>query len=210
MTIADQQILNIWFSPNFPTGSFSFSHGLDALFGEQVHDLDSLELALRYLLHNGGPRNDAIFLQLAMREPNLRSLNHYFRAYCAGQERWEEALTQGSNFAKAVRQTNKIEVDIGAYPLVVGQAARLMNLQPELTTQYFLQAVLSNLAMIASRLVPLSVTMTNAVLMELRGEIEAVSHEVKSMGLADISSTAVVIDIASLLHETQKVRLCKT
>ncbi len=210
MTTVDSQTLSLWFSPNFPTGGFSYSHGLDALYGSAIKDIDELRAALLLILHQGGARNDAIFLQLAMKGGDFGKLNSYCRAFAAGFERWEETIAQGTNFAKAVREVHGLELKIGAYPLVVGQAARLLNLDPELTTIYYLQNMMSNLAMISARLVPLSVLDVNAMLLQMQPDIASIAGEVQDCGIEDISTATILIDLASLSHETQGVRLCKS
>src|SRR5262249_54414977 len=60
--------LQNWLSPAFPTGSYSYSHGLEwAIEANQVHDraslIDWLDADLRY----GSGRNDAIFFVDAWR-----------------------------------------------------------------------------------------------------------------------------------------------
>jgi urease accessory protein len=60
--------LQSWLSPAFPTGSYSYSHGLEsAVESKQIHDryslVDWLDADLRY----GSARNDAIFFVEAWR-----------------------------------------------------------------------------------------------------------------------------------------------
>src|SRR5262245_20699637 len=60
--------LQSWLSPVFPTGSYSYSHGLEsAVESNQVNDRESLVDWLDADLHYGSPRNDAIFFVEAWR-----------------------------------------------------------------------------------------------------------------------------------------------
>src|SRR5262245_17727886 len=60
--------LQNWLSPAFPTGSYSYSHGLEAAVeSKRVHDRESLVDWLDADLHHGSPRNDAIFFVTAWR-----------------------------------------------------------------------------------------------------------------------------------------------
>src|SRR5262245_58131092 len=68
--VAPRSLLRLqsWLSPAFPTGSYSYSHGLEsAVESKQVHDRDSLVDWLDADLRYGSPRNDAIFFVEAWR-----------------------------------------------------------------------------------------------------------------------------------------------
>ena len=54
----DIMILQNWFSPAFPTGAFSYSHGLETAIQEElVTDRNSLFSWVSFLLSNGSGRN---------------------------------------------------------------------------------------------------------------------------------------------------------
>ena len=60
--------LQSWLSPAFPTGSYSYSHGLEsAVESKQIHDRQSLVDWLDADLRYGSARNDAIFFVEAWR-----------------------------------------------------------------------------------------------------------------------------------------------
>src|SRR4029077_10163548 len=60
--------LQSWLSPAFPTGSYSYSHGLEwAVEAEHVHDRESLVDWLEADLCHGSGRNEAIFFNEAWR-----------------------------------------------------------------------------------------------------------------------------------------------
>src|SRR5215467_13447742 len=57
-----------WLSPTFPTGAYSYSHGLEwAVEAGDVHDRESLVDWLEADLCYGSGRNEAIFFSVAWR-----------------------------------------------------------------------------------------------------------------------------------------------
>src|SRR5262245_31376827 len=57
-----------WLSPTFPTGAYSYSHGLEwAIEAGDVHDRESLVDWLEADLCHGSGRNEAIFFSQAWR-----------------------------------------------------------------------------------------------------------------------------------------------
>jgi urease accessory protein len=97
-----------WLSPNFPTGAFSYSHGLEtAAEAGAVHDRASLEAWVRAIVEHGGGRIDADILCSAYRaaaagdtaalaEVNVRGV-----AYRATAELALESAQQGAAFLAA-------------------------------------------------------------------------------------------------------------
>ncbi len=90
-----------WLSPSFPTGAFSYSHGLE---GEaeagRVHDRATLQAWIATMIRHGGGRIDADLLRDAYRgeDANERGL-----AYRATAELALESSAQGTAFAATVR-----------------------------------------------------------------------------------------------------------
>ena len=64
MTDADAVLtLAQWFSPSFPIGAFSYSHGLETAIAEgHVTDAASVQAWIDDILRHGAGRNDAILL----------------------------------------------------------------------------------------------------------------------------------------------------
>ena len=59
-------ILQAWFSPAFPTGAFSYSHGMESAIQDKlVTDAISLKSWIALLLSHGSGRNDGLFLKAA-------------------------------------------------------------------------------------------------------------------------------------------------
>ena len=57
------QLLQSWFSPSFPIGSYSYSHGLESLIEEKIiqNKSDVIEY-LTGIIFNGTCKNDIIFI----------------------------------------------------------------------------------------------------------------------------------------------------
>ena len=66
------QILQTWFSPSFPIGSYSFSHGLEALIEDKliVNKNDILDY-LNCILFYGTCKNDIILIKYAYQGSDL-------------------------------------------------------------------------------------------------------------------------------------------
>ncbi len=210
MITRDIQLLTNWFSPNFPTGGFSYSMGFDQLIDSgQISNVVDLECALETSLLGGALRNDGILLVQAMNDASSE-LAAYASAVATSAERFEETMAQGKSFVAAVNRLHALDLDIAPYPISVGMAARKLNLKIELVLTLFLQAQVSNITMICARLLPLGQHDTQSVILKLSNLIELECHDILQSQLNDISSTCFAMDMASILHETQKVRLCKT
>ena len=66
MLYRDMMVLQAWFSPAFPIGAFSYSHGLETAIQEGlVSEKASLTRWISYLLTDGSGWNDSLFLKAA-------------------------------------------------------------------------------------------------------------------------------------------------
>ena len=99
------QLLLSWFSPNFPIGSYNFSHGLEAAIDmNYIKDIVSLENWITYLINCGSRKTDCILLSNSYQGKNVNELAF---ALCPSKERWIETKQLGNAFCK-----NIIEVDL--------------------------------------------------------------------------------------------------
>ena len=68
----DIMVLQSWFSPAFPIGAFSYSHGLETAIQQgQVADNASLAAWIDCLLRYGGGWNDALFIKFVYEEGSV-------------------------------------------------------------------------------------------------------------------------------------------
>jgi urease accessory protein len=99
-----------WLSPNFPTGAFSYSHGIEAAVADgAVHDRASLERWVTAIIAHGSGRIDADILCEAYRaaaaedRAALDAANRRGVAFRATAELALESSQQGAAFARTCR-----------------------------------------------------------------------------------------------------------
>ncbi|MBK5928139.1 urease accessory protein UreF [Rhodobaculum claviforme] len=209
MTLAARLTLAQWLSPAFPVGGFAYSQGLEwAIARDEVGTADALAAWMADTLRHGAGRNDTILLCLAVRaglpDPDLDDLA---RALAPSRERLEETEAQGAAFAAAA-------VGLGLapapYPVVVGRAARGLDLPLAEVAALWLQAQVTNLVQIAVRLVPLGQSCGQRVLAALHAPILDLAAEAATAGPDALGGAAFRADLGSMQHETMEVRLCRT
>ncbi len=203
-----------WLSPAFPVGSFAYSHGLEASVDNGwVQDAAGLENWLLDIIECGGGSSDALFLNAAYRAQSqemLCCIDASARAFAPSKERLLETEAQGRAFCQV---TSAIWGDMPmhlTYPVALGFAAAREGLPADLTTQMYLQALLSNLIATGQRLLPVGQTKGQAILKRLTPHCVRVANAHANGDLDHLSSTAFLADIASMKHETQYSRIFRT
>ena len=212
----DQDVLTLsqWFSPGFPVGAFAYSHGLEwAIDCGDVGDAESTRGWVESVLRHGAGRNDCIFLAAAFRvgtHQELAEIDAMCRAFAPSRERLKETDLQGAAFCDVLSSVWGADVKDLCYPVAAGRAARLSTLPLGLTAQMYLQSFLSNLVTAAMRLVPLGQTEGQRLIHELMPLVSEIARDALQAGLDDLAATAFLSDIASMKHETQYSRICRT
>ena len=211
---ADILTLTQWFSPGFPVGAFSYSHGLEwAIDSGAVNCSDTLRAWVSDVLTHGTGTSDALFLREAAKAGStdaLARINQKARAYAPSRERRLETELQGDAFCQALNAGWGCDISSLVYPVAVGRAASLCNLHIDLTVTMYLHAFASNLVTIGMRLIPLGQTEGQNLIREMATTCEAVAAQTEKQGLEDLTSTAFLADIAAMHHETQHSRICRT
>ena len=205
------QILASWFSPGYPVGAYSYSHGLEwAVEAGEVTDRATLEGWTADLLRLGAGRSDAILLAGSWRAEDPAPLAALAEALAPSSERHLETMAQGGAFARTTAAVWGLDLPPMAYPVAVGRAARLLGLPLAPTLTLFLQGFAANIVSAGVRLIPLGQTdgqRITAALMPLCAEIAA---EAEAAGIEDLGSCALFADLAAMLHETQYTRLYRS
>ena len=221
--------LQSWLSPAFPTGSYSYSHGLEwAVEVGYVHDLGSLVEWLEADLCHGSVRNEAIFFSEAFRSathPNgpklleIAELAAAFRgtaefalessqqaAACLAVLRrvWPEPLLDWLAEALHERQVSP------AVAVVLGARSARQGMPAELALPAFLQSYVGNLVTAAVRLIPLGQTAGQLAIAALEAAVLGASARGKDDTIEDLGSAAFMVDLASMAHETQYTRLFRS
>lgn len=203
------QVLFSWFSPNFPIGSFNFSHGLEAAVEMKfIHDSFTLENWISNLITDGSGKTDVILLSNAYRGKNI---NELALALCPSKERWIESIKLGKSFSKNIRDnwSYNIEDDL-AFPVALGKAGSFFSIPLDQLLIIFLQSFASNLITFGIKHIPLGQSAGQKILINLIPIIQAQSMKYKNYDIKDIGSSAFISDLASMYHENLKNRIYQT
>ncbi len=206
----DMMILQNWFSPSFPTGAFSYSHGLEtAIQKELVTNSESLCHWIDGVLSFGTGRNDGLFVKAGFE--GEEKANDLCLALSASKERWQESMELGNAFSRVFNASyEKVLPDGLAYPVAVGMAAKRIGLRVELTIQSYLQAFAANLIAVGVRIIPIGQQAGQDCLLQLYPTIEKVLQDVIAHNLDHIGGAAMMSDIMAMQHETSSPRIFRT
>ena len=215
-TPTEKSILTLsqWISPSYPVGSFTYSHGLEALVDLRwLSSAENLQDWLFNMLNYGAVRTDALFLAAAYNCKSgeaLMEMNMKARALASSQERLLEMDELGKAFKSVTEAVWPIEIDDVIYPIAIGFCANAEAIELNLTASLYLQAYISNLVSAAQRLMPLGQTDAQKIIKKLSPICLQVVDETKDGNLDDIYSSVFISDIAAMKHETQVSRIFKT
>ncbi|PUB18600.1 urease accessory protein UreF [Yoonia sediminilitoris] len=203
--------LTQWLSPAFPVGAFAWSHGLErAVSAGHITQIHHLADWLTDVLARGAGRTDAILLHQAHLGDDLDALADLAAALAPSRERRAETLQQGAAFAATTRAVWGLDLPDMAYPVAVGRAAGLMDMDAVPVAQVWLQAFASNLVQAATRLMPLGQTAAQKIVHDLQPLCVQIGQETANATLDDIGSATFAVDIASMQHATQHTRIFRS
>jgi urease accessory protein len=216
--------LQIFLSPAFPVGSFSYSHGLEWLIeAASLNTADEVQAWVTDLLEVGSGWNDAVLFAQAYRaaaeldQARLLAVAELAEALASSTERHLETMAQGRAFLAAVASAwpcPAVECLVGTggacYPVAVGTASSAHAISLDQALPAYLNAFAANLVSAAVRLVPLGQTAGLKVIAALHPVIATVSARAVRSGLDDLGSAAILSDIASMRHEAQYSRVFRT
>ena len=206
----DMMILQAWFSPAFPTGAFSYSHGVEtAIQDGLITDEQSLQGWIATLLRHGSGRTDLLFIKAAYE--GEQEANALCLALCASKERLQETTELGQAFSRVANTSYQTDLPDGlAYPVAVGLAARAEDLDLTLTLQGYLQAFAANLISVGVRAIPIGQQAGQHCLVGLYPVIEEVSEDAAEASLDEVGSAALLSDVMAMKHETSSPRIYRT
>ena len=218
-----------WLSPAFPTGSYSYSHGIEwAVEAGFIHDRQSLVDWLEADLCYGSGRNEAIFLIEAWRstrEEDRGKLVEIAGLAAAFRGTSEFALETSQQAASCLATLRRVwpdslletlsdllsELRISpVLSVVLGVRAAKQDIPATLALPAFLQSYLANLITAGVRLVPLGQTDGQLAIAELEPAVLAVAAQAQQATIHDLGSVGFMVDLASALHETQYTRLFRS
>ena len=203
-------ILQAWFSPSFPVGAFSYSHGLEtAINSGFIKSSNDLVGWINHLLKEGSGWNDGVFLSAAYN--NVSDANGLCLSLAASRERHLETSEMGSAFVRAVNNVYGLELKKNlTYPVAIGKAAREFKIDLRLTLQSFLQSFVNNLIHVGIRIIPMGQEAGQDCLFRLMPNIKSLSEELANSSLYDLRGGAFFADLLSMHHEYSEQRIFRT
>jgi len=218
--------LQSWFSPAFPVGAFSYSHGLEpAIDAGVVKDRETLIAWLETLLASGSGRIDARFFAAGWRTaPDAdaaAALSAEAAAWVPTAELLLEAERQGEAFLRTVNAgwphpaLDALESALTGRPIfsvAAGLAAAAHGAPLDLALPLFLQAFAANVVSAGVRLIPLGQTDGQIATARLESAVAAAASAALADdgGLDDLWTATPAHDIYSMRHETQYARIFRS
>lgn len=203
--------LMAWLSPSFPTGAFSYSHGLETV-ADGFDSADDLHDWIAALLQNGSAWNDAVLLAQAWRGDDVEQVAELALALAGSKERHDETLNQGQAFMTAAEPwlTEKPVLDQWPLPVAVGHVAAQNDIALQATLTAFLHAFVSNQIQASLRLMSLGQKAGVALLHGFEPLIEATASRAATSTLHDLGSATLMAEVAAMKHETLTSRIFRT
>ena len=232
-TMSDPALYKLlaWSSPGYPTGAFSYSHGLE--WAVETGDVKNLQGLLDYVtavLSRGGGWVDAVLFSHAWRATSttpqalvdLDTLTQLAAAFRGSSETALESRQQGGAFldvtrkawphpaleAFAIRQAQAGTTVAHCIAVAVACAAHAIALAPALHS--YIHAVAANLVSAGARLIPLGQTQAQTAIAQLAPVITDIAERAQTTSLDDLGTAAPPIELCSLRHETQYTRLFRS
>ena len=221
--------LQSWLSPAFPTGSYSYSHGLEwAVEAGWIDDRESLVDWLEADLRYGSGRNEAIFFSETWRIARDNDCVKLFEIaeLAAAFRGTAEFVLESSQQASACRATlryiwpDRLIDSLSqllserhvppALAVVLGVRSAREGIPISLALPAFLQSYIANLVIAGVRLVPLGQTDGQLAIAALEQAVLAASVQARDATIDDLGSAAFMVDLGSMAHETQYTRLFRS
>ena len=220
--LTDNNLLKLmtWNSPNFPIGSFVYSHGLEySVEIGLVNDQPSLVNWIEGIILFGSGRVDASLLKAAytaFEKENYSLLNKIVERADTQKSTKEfslESKTQGSAFLKTLIKIcpnlEKIKRE-PAFPVSFGVACSIFNIPMRQSILVFLNSIVSNLVSAGIRLIPLGQIAGQKSIISLEEVIIKATSKAMKRYIEDFGSAALIVDWTSMKHETQYTRLFRS
>ncbi|MBC8293000.1 MAG: urease accessory protein UreF [Proteobacteria bacterium] len=223
--------LMAWNSPAFPTGGFSYSHGLEfAIEQGLVNDADALGEWLRAVVAHGSGWSDSVLFAAAwqaasrggLENDELAEIVELAAVLRGSSELALESSQQGEAFAVTVAECWKDE-GLAAWqaglkargvvlvsPLASAMACWIAGMPCKVALLGWLQGFVANLVSAGVRLVPLGQAGGQRVLKSLETTVIETRDRALASTLDDLGSASPVVDWASACHETQYTRLFRS
>jgi len=222
--------LQNWLSPSFPTGAYAYSHGVEwAVQDGAVRDRDTLIDWLDADLRHGAGRNDAILFAHCHRAVDgapgtaaFLAVAELAAALRGTAELALESTAQGAAFLATVRiawphrRLDMLATRLAAaqvaptLPVAIAASVAVHGIALDRALPLYLQSATSTLVSAGVRLIPLGQTDGQRAVAALEAAVSDTARDALAARLEDLGSAAVMVDIASMKHETQYTRLFRS
>lgn len=214
-----------WLSPSFPTGAFSYSHGLEAAAAAgTVQNRMTLQSWIAAIVARGSGRIDADILRDAYRAAEARDLaalngaNRRGLAFRATAELALESSQQGRAFLVTslaawpdpFLQKWAASENCVCHSAVFGAAAALGGIALEDALLGYLHVFAANLMSVGLRLGLIGQTDGQRILAALESVVADAVQAALTRDPEDFGSATFAVDLASTAHETQYSRLFRS
>jgi len=215
-----------WFSPSYPIGAFSYSHGVEyAVETGQVANVATLVDWLGHILRHGAGWVDAVLLKEAHAAADdaarLDELADLATAWRGSAEMALESTQQGGSYLSVTRAAWGDSPRLDAFAalradkpvplcIAVGVAAGAHGLAVDTVLAAYLHAFAANLVSAAVRLIPLGQTDGQRALAALMPVVDGVVSCALVCPLDQCGTASPMVDLTSMMHETQYTRLFRS
>ena len=223
-----------WCSPAYPTGAFSYSHGMEwAVERGAVTTLAGLLDFIGAVLERGGGWVDAVLFAHAWRaagqppalwersaRSQLRELAELAGAFRATSETALESRQQGAAFLDVTLKAwphprlKEFAGDLRGRPIAqsiaVAVACAAHGIELSTALQAFVQVIGANLVSAGARLIPLGQSDAQIAVAHLAPLVAATADRALAARLDDLGTSAPALELCSMRHETQYTRLFRS
>jgi urease accessory protein len=231
---ATQFKLLAWCSPAYPTGAFSYSHGMEwAVERGTVVTRDGLLDFVTAVLERGSGWVDAVLFAHAWRAAHqppaiwqrsaraqLRELAELAGAFRGSAETALESRQQGAAFLEVTLKAwphprlSEFASDVHGQPtaqcVAIAVACAIHDIELSDAIHAFVQAIAANLVSAGARLIPLGQTDAQIAMARLAPVVAASAARAITVDLDDLGTCAPALELCSMRHETQYTRLFRS
>jgi urease accessory protein len=223
-TVALYQLLT-WSSPGYPTGAFSYSHGLEwAVESRSVTGRAALVDYVSTVLTKGSGWIDAVLFAHTWRaadDPHaVDQISELAAVFRGSSETSLESRQQGTAFLQVTCSAwphRSLDAFVArqagrpvAHCVVVALACAAHGIALDHGLHAYIHSVAANLVSAGARLIPLGQTDAQIAIARLAPVVTEVIHRAPGTSLEDLGTAAPVQELCSLRHETQYTRLFRS
>jgi len=214
-----------WTSPSYPTGAFSYSHGLEwAVEAGDVRDVATLIDYIDAVLARGGGWIDAVLFtrayECAHDATAFDEIADLAAAFRGSAETALESHQQGAAFLAVTRKawphaqldafTERRGDAPVAHSIAMALACAAHGIPREPALSAWLHAAAANLVSAGVRLVPLGQTDGQIATARMAPRIATITTHALETSIDELGTATPLLELCSIRHETQYTRLFRS